>query len=57
MCQRCGQPAQPPYRKYCSDACRDTYQRAQIKLGKLPRGVARKTFRIYDYRQEGQVGE
>ena len=49
-CQRCGQPVQPPLRKYCSDACRDSYQRDQARA-RSPRGTPRRTYRVYDYRR------
>ena len=49
-CVRCGEPVQPPFKKFCSDACRDTYQRAQIQA-KIPKGIPRRTYRVYDYRR------
>jgi hypothetical protein len=48
-CVRCGQPVEPGRRKYCGVACRDTTQRAAQKI-RGPRGVAKRSYRIYDYR-------
>jgi hypothetical protein len=55
-CQRagCSNTVTPPFRRYCSDACRDTAQRARLKASMegftFFKGQARKTFRMYDYR-------
>jgi hypothetical protein len=49
ICVRCGRPAEPGRRKYCSEACADSAQRALKKARKGGfQGLAR--FRVYDYR-------
>lgn len=52
VCARGGCTEPPlPRSKYCSDACRDTAQRAKKKARPaMLKGVARRAWRIYDYR-------
>jgi hypothetical protein len=55
LCQRngCSKLVQPPFKKYCSDACRDTAQRAVLKrraAHAAGAGVAKRLYRMYDYR-------
>lgn len=51
LCQRqgCRNLVQPPYRSYCSDACRDTAQRAKVKTMLAHKAGGLTAKRLYRY--------
>lgn len=49
LCARCGKhPVEPGRKKFCSDACADSYSRAQLKLRKAAlRATPKRLYRYY----------